>query len=191
MATPWQITGGGDALDFPYVRAAAGVHCDGVELAHNGVDPFTAEEIRDRGACLDAANALLGGAGAYTSEVTIVSDTEAAWSGCYGCLLVVASSTVRFCEYDAATNNAPALPAGLQKLCAVSVLPSPPPPSPPPPSPPPPSPPPPSPPPRRGFARRRLGRATWDARPAARGGGGRRPPKHSPSVVTSLSSAIA
>ena len=134
----WSITSRGDVLAFPYVSTDLDVHCAGVALTHDGVTTFTAEEIRDRGSCLDAANAVLG-VGAYTSEITITSDTEEAWSGCYGCLLVASSTTVQFCEYDAATNDAGAMPAGLQKLCAVSVLPSPPPPSPPPPSPPPPS----------------------------------------------------
>ena len=124
----WSITSGGDAIGFPYVRTDLNKHCSEVALTHDGITTFTAEEIRDRGSCLDAANALLG-AGTYTSEITITSATEADWNGCYGCLFVDDSTTVRFCDYDAATNNADAMPDGLQKLCAISVLPSPPQPS--------------------------------------------------------------
>ena len=61
------------------------------------------------------------GSGTYTSEITAISDTELEWAGCYGCLLDVSSLTVRFCDYDAATNDADGMPA-LQKLCAISVL---------------------------------------------------------------------
>ena len=112
----------------------------GFAILNTGVSVFCSaltegnyEGLRDRGSCIDAANALdptkaLG----YTFDVTSTTpyvdiNGNSDCSGCYA-----AGGVFRFCDYDASVGVDGSKAAGTYTICRLSVSPSPPPPSPPP-----------------------------------------------------------